>query len=131
MSFWCLQFSQKNKLENSNFCPSLLGEKFFVCFLGKLKKTKCSFENYWPLGKTCQLSFSLWNWKSFHSCHFTQLNIWNWPNFSTSSTARLDIISFCCPTNHSMLRIKAFNQMWKARPKISTSSYQRGLDLRL
>ena len=38
MSFWCLQFSQKNELENSNFCPSLLGQKFFVCFLEELEE---------------------------------------------------------------------------------------------
>ena len=30
----------KNELENTNFCPSLLGQKFFVRFLGELKKTK-------------------------------------------------------------------------------------------
>ena len=30
--------SPKNELENVNFCPSLLGQKFFVCFLGELKK---------------------------------------------------------------------------------------------
>jgi hypothetical protein len=28
----------KNELENVNLCPSLLGQKFFVCFLGELKK---------------------------------------------------------------------------------------------
>ena len=27
----------KNKLENVNFCPSLLGQKFFIPFFGKLK----------------------------------------------------------------------------------------------
>ena len=27
----------KNKLENVNFCPSLLGQKFFVRYLGELK----------------------------------------------------------------------------------------------
>ena len=34
---------KKNELENQNFCPSLLGQKFFVCFLEELKK-KSSFE---------------------------------------------------------------------------------------
>ena len=38
----------KNELENVNFCPSLLGQKFFVRFLGELKKTKSLFENNWP-----------------------------------------------------------------------------------
>ena len=42
--FLCLQFFQKNKLENSKFCPSLLGQKFFVRFLEELKKTKSPFE---------------------------------------------------------------------------------------
>ena len=36
--------SSKYELENSNFCPSLLGQKFFVWFLEELKKTKCPFE---------------------------------------------------------------------------------------
>ena len=40
----------KNKLENVNFCPSLLGQKFFVHFLGELKKPKSPFEINWPLG---------------------------------------------------------------------------------
>ena len=39
----------KNELENSSFCPSLLGQKSFVRFLGELKKTKCPFEINWPL----------------------------------------------------------------------------------
>ena len=30
MSFWCLQVFQKNEIENLNFCPSPLGQKFFV-----------------------------------------------------------------------------------------------------
>jgi hypothetical protein len=49
MSFWRLQFAQKNELENSIFCPSLLGQKFFVLSLGELKKTKCPFEINRPL----------------------------------------------------------------------------------
>ena len=40
--------SSKNELENSNFCP-ILGQKFFVRFLGELKKTKISFEINQPL----------------------------------------------------------------------------------
>ena len=28
----------KNNFENINFCPSLLGQKSFVCFAGELKK---------------------------------------------------------------------------------------------
>ena len=48
----------KNELENSNFCPSLLGQKFFVCFLGELKKTKCPFEIKWPL-----VFIARWEWK--------------------------------------------------------------------
>ena len=34
----------KNELENFNFCPSLLGHKFFVRFLEELKKPKSTFE---------------------------------------------------------------------------------------
>jgi hypothetical protein len=34
----------KNELENVNFCPSLLGQKFFVRFLGELKKPKSTFK---------------------------------------------------------------------------------------
>ena len=40
---------QKNELENFNFCPSLMGQKFFVCYLEELKKTKSPFEINWPL----------------------------------------------------------------------------------
>ena len=36
--------SPKNELKNSNFCPSLLGQKFFVHFLGELNKTEFPFE---------------------------------------------------------------------------------------
>ena len=34
---------QKNELESVNFCPSLLGQQFFVGFLGELKKPKSPF----------------------------------------------------------------------------------------
>ena len=34
----------KNELENVCFCPSLRGQKFFVRFLGELKKPKSLFE---------------------------------------------------------------------------------------
>ena len=47
MSFWCLQFFQKNKLETQIFALAyeLVGQKLFVRFLGELKtKTKCPFE---------------------------------------------------------------------------------------
>ena len=39
----------KNELEIFNFCPSLLGQKFFVRFLEELKKPKSLFEINWPL----------------------------------------------------------------------------------
>ena len=39
----------KNELENVNFSPSLLGQKFFVRFLGELKKPKSHFEINRPL----------------------------------------------------------------------------------
>ena len=39
----------KNELKIFNFCPSLLGQKFFVRFLEELKKTKSPFEINWPL----------------------------------------------------------------------------------
>ena len=32
--------SSKNELENFNFCSSLLGQNFFVCFLEELKTPK-------------------------------------------------------------------------------------------
>ena len=37
----------KNELGNSNFCPSLPGQTFFILFLEELKNTKCSFEINW------------------------------------------------------------------------------------
>ena len=36
--------TSKNELENLNFCPSLLGQKFFVRFLEELKTQKSPFE---------------------------------------------------------------------------------------
>ena len=36
--------SPKNELENVDFRPSLLGQKFFIRFLGELKKLKSPFE---------------------------------------------------------------------------------------
>ena len=37
-------FLPKNKLDFSNFCLSLLGQKFFVHFLEELKKPESPFE---------------------------------------------------------------------------------------
>ena len=37
--------SSKNELENHNFCRSLLGQKFFVHFFGRIEKTKKTFRN--------------------------------------------------------------------------------------
>ena len=54
---WVLQ--KKNELENVNFCPSLLEQKFFVRFLGELKKTKSSFEINWPLLRSESSTFKL------------------------------------------------------------------------
>ena len=41
----------KNELENSNFCPSLMGQKFFVRFMEELKTQKSPCEINWPLKK--------------------------------------------------------------------------------
>ena len=38
----------KNELENLNFCPSLLGQTFFVRFFEELKMPKSPFEINWP-----------------------------------------------------------------------------------
>ena len=35
---------KKNELKNVNFCPSLVGQKFFIRFLGELKKLKSPFK---------------------------------------------------------------------------------------
>ena len=44
------KFSEKtNYIETVSFCPSLLGAKKLVCFLGELKKPKSSIEINWPL----------------------------------------------------------------------------------
>ena len=39
----------KNELENSNFCPSLMGQKFFVRFLEEFRIAIRPFEINWPL----------------------------------------------------------------------------------
>ena len=52
----------KNELENSNFCPSLLGQKYFVRFLEEFKKPKSTFEINRPFGtiqKLCQHDLGL------------------------------------------------------------------------
>ena len=46
----------KNELENFNFCPGLLGQKFFVRFLEELKTQKSPFEINWPLVNACMHS---------------------------------------------------------------------------
>ena len=48
MSFLVSLIVPKNELENSNFCPSLMGQNFFVRFLEELKK-KCPLEINRPL----------------------------------------------------------------------------------
>ena len=48
----------KNELENVNFCPSLLGQTFFVRFFGELKKTKSPFEINCPLAYLGLLSLT-------------------------------------------------------------------------
>ena len=53
----------KNELENSNFCPSLLGQKFFVRFLEELKNPERHFEINRSLLLTLSLlSLSLYVW---------------------------------------------------------------------
>ena len=44
-------FLPKNKLENFDFCPSPLGQTFFIHFLEELKIPKRHFEINWPLTK--------------------------------------------------------------------------------
>ena len=41
----------KSELENVKFCPSLLGQKLFVRFLGELKTLKFPFKINWPLAE--------------------------------------------------------------------------------
>jgi hypothetical protein len=55
----------KNELENPNFCSSLLGQRFFVCFLEELKKTKSPFEINGPLPIAQTL-----NWQRSMKIHF-------------------------------------------------------------
>jgi hypothetical protein len=42
--FGVFNSSKKNELENFNFCPSLMGQKFFVRFLEEMKTPKRLFE---------------------------------------------------------------------------------------
>ena len=66
---------EHNVLENSNFCPSLLRQKFFVHFLGKLKKAKYPFEINWPFLMT------LLSWSKTAKCAKYR-NLWAVPNMS-------------------------------------------------
>ena len=56
----------KNELESVNFCPSLLGQKFFLRFLGELKKPKSRFEINWPLVMRDWFSFDFMIFFIFH-----------------------------------------------------------------
>ena len=83
MSFWCLQFSQKNELENVIFCPSLLGQKFFVHFLEELKKPKFPFEINWPLVSKAACNLVYFHTHTFYSIGRSRLKIeiafgWNY-----------------------------------------------------
>ena len=61
----------RNELENVNFCHGLLGQKFFVRFLGELKKPKSPFEINWPL------QFLL-NTLSCHCMNIAEKFAWKW-----------------------------------------------------
>ena len=107
----------KNELENVNFFTSLLGQNFFVRFLGELKKSKSPFENNWPLVYTPGL---------LEGCRFWQINY----QLSPAHYSYLDIyisqkIRFCVvdlegkfQTN---LQAKLLNFLvWKFRSIICT-----------
>ena len=55
----------KEKLENVNFCPSLLGKKFFVRFLGELKTKQKD------LSKLTDTTLS--NWKVNDKCTIIEI----------------------------------------------------------
>jgi hypothetical protein len=42
----------KNELENVNFCPSLLGQNFFVRFFGRIEKNKKTLQNQLTFSRT-------------------------------------------------------------------------------
>ena len=69
----------KNELENVNFCPSLLGQKFFVRFLGELKKPKSPFEINWPLTDTTKSDYF-----PVLNCLLTSFGLWSEANLSFS-----------------------------------------------
>ena len=52
---------QKTNLKMFIFAPSLLRQKFFVRFLGELKKSKCPFEINWPLESADEMPRSLFH----------------------------------------------------------------------
>ena len=90
----------KNKLENVNFCPCLLGQKFIVSLLGELKKLKSSFEINWPLVDRYLAFFALLALESF---------------FMGTQAKALSI-----KTNNSTVQIEQFWQMPDDYLKVSS-----------
>ena len=78
-----------NELENVNFCPSLLGQKFLFYFWENWKKTKSPFEIKWAL-----------------KCNYALVKLlFCKPNFSTCCTSF--VIFYFWVSIHRELKLKA------------------------
>jgi hypothetical protein len=79
MSFLVSLIVPKNELENSNFCPSLMGQNFFVRFLEELKKQeRKGFRSMIASSQFSNLQFgNLATWQ------FGNLAIWQLGNLAT------------------------------------------------
>ena len=78
----------KNELWNVNFCPSLLEQKFFVCFLKELKKTKSPFEINWPrwcISRMIPINKLYLNFQKLSNVHISRNRI-IWFNFHTKKS---------------------------------------------
>ena len=102
------------------FYPSLLGPKFFVCFLGKLKKPKSPFEINWPLEgsadfQALQVSILHWLLKDLYWCK----SLFWWflllkkrcQNVSCSLSNHL--VNFFCPISNMLVKFQiSFDQVY-------------------
>ena len=62
MSFWCLQFSQKNKQKQFDVRYHSSKVEFFRLFFGRIKIPKRHFEINWPLVVTNRFIVA-WDWQ--------------------------------------------------------------------
>ena len=109
----------KNELENVNFCPSLLGQKFFIRFLGELKKPKKPFRNYLTFSNTAAPNVLLYPLQPLHCagpiwvqnpCSKPRSEVANWTNIWGNHllSRSFERYSFCLLTTNFTSQISLY-----------------------